>query len=492
MTYRNPVIPGFYPDPSVCRLKDEFFLVASSFIYSPGVPIFTSSNLVDWTQLGNVLDRSSQLDLTATHDWSSLGVYAPTIRHHDGQFFMITTNVSFHGAKTFLVTSKDPAGPWSDPVPVPVPGIDPDLAWDHDGNCWVHFSGLGGIARARIDHESGTFLSGPDLTWSGTGLQYPEAPHLYEREGVWYLLIAEGGTHGGHCVSVARGPSPVGPWEAAPTNPILTHRSTDSPIQNTGHADMVECTDGSWWMVLLGVRPHGIGPGFHTLGRETFLVPVQWEDGWPVPGDPALQMADVPAPGRPAPGPGPREEFDSAVLGHHWVGVRRPPGAVSSLQARPGWLVLRGGEATLDAPEPTFVGRRQQHHYCRAGTRVDAAPGVEAGLSLLLDESAHYDVAVDGDHVVARARVGALMSVVARAPRPTGPVLLTVETVPDIHGPDAVCLGFEDSHGVAHTLARLDGRYLSSEVTGGFLGRLIGMFAVGGHASFEWFDYQQT
>jgi xylan 1,4-beta-xylosidase len=178
MTYHTPVIAGFHPDPSVCRAGNDFFLVASSFILSPDVPIFRSSNLVDWTQIGNVLDRSSQLDLTATRDWSSLGIYAPTIRHHDGQFFMITTNVGSKGAWSFLVTSEDPAGPWSDPLPVPVPGIDPDLAWDDDGNCWVHFSGLGGIARCRIDTSTGAFPSGPDLTWSGTGLQYPEAPHL--------------------------------------------------------------------------------------------------------------------------------------------------------------------------------------------------------------------------------------------------------------------------------------------------------------------------
>ena len=491
MTYRNPVIPGFYPDPSVCRVGNEFFLVASSFTYSPGVPIFRSSNLVEWTQIGNVLDRPSQLDLTATDDWSSLGIYAPTLRHHDGQFFMITTNVGSTGAKSFLVTSKDPTGPWSEPVPVPVPGIDPDLAWDGEGNCWVHFSGLGGIARCRIDSGTGTFLDGPHLTWSGTGLQYPEAPHLYEREGIWYLLIAEGGTHGGHCVSIARGPSPAGPWEVAPGNPILTHRSTESPIQNTGHADLVEFTDGSWWMVLLGVRPKGIGPGFHTLGRETFLVPVRWEDEWPVPGDPTPEMATAPGPSK-AVQPAGREDFELPVLGHHWVGVRRPPDAMSSLTARPGWLVLRGGEASLDSPEPTFVGRRQQHHYCRCSTRVEAAPAAEAGLSVLMDHAAHYDVAVTGDRVVARARVGSLESIVGSTSRPDGPVTLTVETGPDGYGPDCVSLGFEDGAGAAHTLARLDGRYLSSEVTGGFLGRIVGMYAVGGEAAFEWFDYAEA
>jgi xylan 1,4-beta-xylosidase len=490
LTYRNPVIAGFYPDPSVCRVGPEFFLATSSFTYAPGVPIFRSSNLVDWTQIGNVLDRPSQLDLSATSDWSSLGIYAPTIRHHDGRFFMITTNVTAKGAQTFFVTGEDPAGPWSDPIAVPMPGIDPDLAWDGDGNCWVHFSGLGGIARARIDATTGAFLDGPDLTWSGTGLQYPESPHLYERDGTWYLLIAEGGTHSGHCVSVARGPSPVGPWEGCPANPILTHRSTDSPIQNTGHADLVEFTDGSWWMVLLGVRPRGIGPGYHTLGRETFLVPVQWEDGWPVPGDPALEMPASPAPSDALSTPG-REDF-GAGLGHDWVGVRRLPNDIGSLAERPGWLVLHGSEETLETPTPAFVGRRQQHHHCRAMTSVDAMAAAEAGLSVLLDAAAHYDVAVQGDRVVARARVGALDSVLGSAPCPRGPVVLTVETGPDIHGPDAVSLGFTDDLGAPHTLATLDGRYLSSEVTGGFLGRLIGMYAIGGDAAFEWFEYREA
>ncbi len=392
---------------------------------------------------------------------------------------------------TFLVTSEDPAGPWSEPVRVPVAGIDPDLAWDGDGNCWVHFSGMGGIARCRIDAVTGELLTEPDLTWSGTGLQYPEAPHLFERDGTWYLLIAEGGTHGGHSISVARGSSPVGPWEGAPANPILSHRSTDRPIQNTGHADLVEATDGTWWMVLLGVRPKGIGAGFHVLGRETFLTPVHWEDGWPVPGDLALEMPVAPGPtGAPQP-PG-REDFDLPALGTHWVGLRRPPGAVCSLSARPGWLVVRGGEATLDSPEPAFVGRRQQHHHCRVRAPMEAGPAGEAGLTVLLDETAHYDIAVRGERVVARARIGALNSIVGDAPRPSGPVVVTVETGPHTHGPDTVSLGFEDDLGASHTLARLDGRYLSSEVTGGFLGRMIGMYAVGGDASFDWFDYEEA
>ena len=333
----------------------------------------------------------------------------------------ITTNVGTTGALNFLVTAEDPAGPWSDPVPVPVAGIDPDIAWDEEGNCWVHFSGMGGIARSRIDPSTGHVLAGPDLTWSGTGLQYPEAPHLFERDGTWYLMIAEGGTHGGHAVSIARAPSPVGPWEGAPSNPILSHRSTDQPIQNTGHADIVEATDGTWWMVLLGVRPHGVAPGFHVLGRETFLTPVDWVNGWPVPHDVQLEMDGGP-PGPTAPAaPAGRDDFDTFELGPRWVGVRRPPHAVSSLRSRPGWLVLKGGEATLDSPEPVFVGRRQQHRWCRVRARVDAGAASEAGLTLMMDETSHYEVGVHRGQIIVRARVGPLDTVVAERAVPARP-----------------------------------------------------------------------
>jgi beta-xylosidase len=471
---------------------DEYILVVSSFTYFPGVPVFVSKNLIDWEQIGHALDRPSQLDLTHTREWSSLGIYAPTIRHHDGRFWMITTNVTTAGAKTFFVTAEDPAGPWSDPVAVAIAGIDPDLAWDDVGNCWVHFSGLGGIARCRIDPSDGRILAGPDRTWSGTGLPFPEAPHLFQRGGTWYLMIAEGGTERGHCVSVARAPSPVGPWESAPSNPILSNRSTDRPIQNTGHADMVEATEGSWWMVLLGVRPRGISPGFHVLGRETFLTPVDWVDGWPVPHVVQLDMD-----GRP-PGPAEavaargRDDFDSPTLAPHWVGVRQSPSTAASLQERPGWLVIHGGASTLDSPEPAFVGRRQQHQCCRARARTEVGTAAEAGLAILMDETAHYEVVLSQSEILARARVGPLDAVVGRAPRPVEPIVLTIATEPHAHGPDAVTLGYEDETGALQTLAQLDGRALSTEVTGGFLGRTIGMFAVGGDAAFDWFDYREA
>ncbi len=479
MPWRNPVIPGFHPDPSICRVDGEYFLVASSFTWFPGVPIFRSSNLVDWTQIGNVLDRPSQLDLRGSESWASLGIFAPTIRHHDDRFWMITTNSTVGG--NFFVTADDAAGPWSDPIRVDVTGIDPDLAWDGEGRCWVHFSDGAGIRRVRIDDATGEIREGPDLAWSGTGLQYPEAPHLYERDGVWYLVIAEGGTERGHVVTVARGESPLGPWEPCPANPILSHRSTDRPIQNTGHADLVEAPDGRWWMVLLGARPRGMTPGFHVLGRETFLTQVEWIDDWPVVGEVVLEHEGSSAPDAWTG----RDDFDADVLHPRWISVRRAPASLTSLEA--GRLTLHGTEATLDSPTPVLVGRRQQHLRCRARVLVEPGAASEAGLTVYIDDGAHYEIGVCGGQVVVRGRSAPFEQVMATAPSPAGAVVLEVETVDHPWGPDAVRFSLD-----GEVLAEIDGRHLSTEVRTGFVGRVIGMYAVGGDAAFDWFEYEEV
>jgi beta-xylosidase len=493
VSYRNPVIPGLHPDPSVCRVGGDYYLVTSTFTYFPAVPIFHSRNLVEWSQIGNVLDRPSQLDLGATRGWASMGVYAPTLRHHDDRFWMITTNVTHAGARSFFVTAEDPSGAWSEPLTVDVSGIDPDLAWDGNGDCWVHFSGLGGIARCRVDDASGALLEAAVPTWSGTGLPFPEAPHLFERDGTWYLLIAEGGTERGHAVSIARGPSPAGPWEGCPANPIVTHRATEQPVQNTGHADLVQATDGSWWMVLLAVRPLGRSPGYHILGRETFLTPVEWADGWPIVAPVALEMPQrAPGPDHDTGSPvrAGRDDFDAPALDPHWLAIRRAPLAVASLDRRPGWLTVIGTDATLDSDEPAFVGRRQQHLRCRVRALVDPGSSTEAGIAVLMDEAYHYEVAVRGEHVVARARIGPVAQVLGDATLPDAPTVLVLETHTDGHAPDEVRLGFEDHAGSFQVLATVDGRFLSTEVVGGFLGRVLGMYAVGGEAAFDWFDYE--
>lgn len=503
-TYENPVIPGFHPDPSVCRVGADYHLVTSSFEYFPGIPVFHSRDLVHWRQIGNVLDRPGQFpvppDLPA-----SAGIYAPTLRHHDGRFWLITTNAG--GGGNFIVTSEHPEGPWSDPVWIDLPGIDPDLAWDDDGTCWCAFSG---IRLARIDPVAGRVLAGPWPIWSGSGLQYPEAPHLYRIGEWWYLLLAEGGTERGHCVSIARAASPRGPFEPAPANPILTHRGTDRPIQSTGHADLVQAADGTWWLVLLGTRPRGFTPAFHVLGRETFLVPVLWEDGWPVVG-PVLESYPAPGAWHPVEPPPAREEFDSPVLGPQWISPRVRPDGSWSLRDRPGWLTLHATGESLDRPGYTFVGRRQQHPDCRVRVRLDPGADARAGVAVRLDEAHHYDIEVADGQVSVIARIGPVRQCLALQPVPPGPLVLTVDVgttgllPPSVtgagqgavapagvrtSGPDMISFGVQAPDPVR--LADIDGRYLSTEVATGFTGRVIGMYVTRGTAGFDWFEYRST
>ena len=361
--YRNPVIPGFHPDPSVCRVGDDYFLVTSSFTYFPGVPIFRSTNLVDWTQIGNVLDRPSQLDLRSTPGNTSLGVFAPTLRHHDGRFWMITTVCTLDAGTAELLRDRERPDR-------SVVGPDRHRRVRHRSRPRVgRRRQLLGAHRARCDlavsdrrpHRCGA--RSPVTTWSGTGMQYPEAPHLLRRGEHWYLLIAEGGTERGHAVSIARGPTPCGPWESCPHNPIISHRSTDRPIQNTGHGDLVEAPDGSWWMVLHGARPQGMTPNFHVLGRETFLVPVEWVDDWPVVGDLVLQMDSTPPGARVG---GAREvarrlrrDHVGPALARHSFAARRQ-------------VVARGASRVADAARDRIAGGQ------RAGVRgsASAAPAV--------------------------------------------------------------------------------------------------------------------
>ncbi|MGI5289944.1 glycoside hydrolase family 43 protein [Nonomuraea polychroma] len=492
--YDNPVIGGFHPDPSVCRVGEDYYLVCSSFEYVPGVPIFHSRDLVHWRQIGNVLDRPAQLDLPPEASASG-GIYAPTIRHHDGRFYLITTNVE---RGTFVVTADRPEGPWSDPIWIDLPGVDPDLAWDEDGSCW---SAVSGNQVARVDPDKGEILEGPYPIWSGTGGKYPEAPHLYRVDGWWYLLMSEGGTERGHAVSIARARSPRGPFEPGPVNPILTHRGTARPIQSTGHADLVQAADGNWWMVLLGTRPRGHSPDFHVLGRETFLVPVTWVDGWPVAG-PVEERHPAPAACHPFPDAPARDHFDGETLAPCWISPRSRPDGSWSLTERPGRLTLHATGPTLDRAGHTFIGRRQQHHDCRVTARLEPGPSSRAGLSVRMDEAHHYDLEVSDGQARLIARIGPLRQCVAQHPVPPGPLTLAIDIrtrdilPPSATGPVAGPVGVEargpdtiafSADGVL--LAELDGRYVSTEVATGFTGRVIGMYVTEGSASFDWFEY---
>ncbi|GIE99797.1 glycoside hydrolase family 43 protein [Paractinoplanes rishiriensis] len=480
MTYGDPVVPGFHPDPSICRVGADYYLACSSFEYFPGVPILHSRDLVHWTQIGNALDRPGQLPLPPGTR-SSGGVYAPTLRHHDGRFWLITTVIG--GGGNALYTATDPAGPWSDPIWLPgVGGIDPDLAWDADGTCWCTTAG---VQQVRLDPHTGEPLGAAYQIWSGSpGAQAPEAPHLYRIGEYWYLLIAEGGTERGHSVAIARGSTPAGPFEPCPANPILTHRGTHHAVQNTGHADLVQAPDGSWWMVLLGARPRGGTPGWHVLGRETFLAPVTWVDDWPVVGD----LTAV----TPAPAPPWRDDFELTEFDPAWISLRHRPLGRYTTKDRVGWLTLHAGEGTLDDLDVTFLGRRQQHLSCRVRALVDPAGG-RGGLVVRLDERHHYEVEVSAGRVEVRARIGPTNTVLATLDVPSEPLVLRIEAVvtepsDPRDGPDTVHLGVE-REGDFTVLASLDGRYLSTEVAGGFTGRVIGPYAVAGTLHVDWLEY---
>lgn len=197
--YENPIIKGFNPDPSVCRAGDDYYLVTSSFQYFPGVPLYHSKDLVNWEQIGHVLSRESQLPLKEARSWN--GIYAPTIRYNNGKFYMITTNVTSNG--NFIVTATDPRGAWSEPILLDIPGIDPSLFWDDDGRCY-YCGAADGITFCEINPDTGEKLSTPKTIWYGTGGRYPEAPHIYKKDGWYYLMIAEGGTEFAHGVTIAR------------------------------------------------------------------------------------------------------------------------------------------------------------------------------------------------------------------------------------------------------------------------------------------------
>jgi len=500
VTYRNPVIPGFYPDPSICRVGEDYYLVTSSFEYFPGVPVFHSRDLVNWEQVGHCLTRRQQLPLE--HCRPSGGIYAPTIRYHDGRFYMVVTNVT--GGGHLYVYTDDPAGEWSDPVWVNtgLPGIDPSLFFDDDGTCYFTATSPRGIVQCRLDISTGAALDEPRPAWAGTGGSFPEAPHLYKIRGTYYMMLAEGGTERGHMVTIARGPTPYGPWEACPHNPILSHRSTNRPIQSTGHADLVQAHDGSWWLVFLGTRPHGPYPLYHNLGRETHLAPVQWSrEGWPVVGEGGLAALEAEAPAWTVDvvrrcDMATEDTFTGQRLPLYWNWLRNPTMANYRLGERPGTLRLVGSEATLDALDsPTFLGRRQRHHEVRVSVDLDFVPardGEEAGLTVFMNPRHHYEVGITREQgqrlAITRRTIGSLQVVTARAPLPaTGAITLSISAeTPEGVGPRShyvgdpeYLLGLVAAEGPLQVLDRPEMRYVSTEVAGGFTGVYLGMYATG-------------
>ena len=485
--YKNPVIPGFHPDPSVCRVGNDYYLVNSSFEYFPGVPLFHSRDLVNWEQIGHVLTRESQLSIKGGNMWG--GIYAPTIRYNDGTYYMVTTNNSDKG--NFFVYTNDPRGEWSEPVWLSQKGIDPSLYFEN-GHCYLVSNPNDAIWLCEIDPKTGKQLTESKRIWEGTGGRYPEGPHIYKRDGWYYLLISEGGTEYGHKITIARSRDIAGPYESNPANPILTHinkNAQSNPIQGVGHADMVQAHDGSWWLVCLGFRTQN--GQHHVLGRETFLAPVEWnEEGWPVvngDGTIDLDMKDVKTlPQVPLKNDLDRE-FNAPQLGVEWNWLGVPERSNYSLTERKGFLRIKGSEKKLDdnGCSPSFVGRRQEDIQFQATTKMQAQGKGNAGMTAYLCPFAHYDLFVSDNKLKLRYRLSELCYEKEICPVTDDSIYLRIEA-----NADAYTL-FYSTDGTHYTEAgRMNTRYLSSETNGGFTGVYIGLFVEGnGYADFDHFEY---
>lgn len=506
--FANPILSGFYPDPSNTRVGEDYYLVTSTFAYFPGIPVFHSRDLVSWKQIGNAIDRPGQLDFKQLG--LSRGVFAPTIDHKDGTFYILNTCVDCGG--NFVITARKPEGPWSDPYWLPdlEGGIDPALYFDDDGRSWVLnngppvgtplYEGHRAIWIQEFDRKTNkTFGPRTLLVNGGVDLStkpiWIEGPHIYKVDGWYYLSAAEGGTAEGHSQVVLRSRNVTGPYEPWKGNPYLTQRDLPrdrkNPITSAGHADLVQLPNGEWWGTFLAVQPYE--GDYYNTGRETFLMPVSWAEGWPrmtKPGEVIPHVAKrppLPASGEPFHKPKMRlrYDFNEARLGHEWMMMRNP---------RSTWHELRGGALRVqarpvglgDLGNPSYLGRRQQHMFASAATRVRFAPakvGDKAGIAALQSDEFWYLLSVargeKGPEVRLERRAGAKeaagRTLLASAPLTAAgrPVDLRIRARGGLYD-----FEYAVRPGQWRVLmAGADGKMLSTRVAGGFVGVTFGPYA---------------
>ncbi|MBE5940104.1 MAG: glycoside hydrolase family 43 protein [Lachnospiraceae bacterium] len=482
MKYQNPIIPGFYPDPSICKANGKYYLVCSSFQYFPGVPLFESEDLINWKQIGHVLTRESQLPLERAD--SNGGIYAPTIRYNNGRFYMVTTNVNIDG--NFYVYTDDIYGEWSDPIFVEQGGIDPSLYFE-DGKTYFTSNGEAddgqqGITQCEIDIETGKKLTPSVCIYKGAGGRYIESPHLYKIGDTYYIMVAEGGTEYGHMVVYGKGKTPYGPFENYHKNPVLTNRNLGGyVIQGCGHADIVCDDNGNFWMVHLAFRQIDRWMPFHITGREVYLVPMEFdEDGWFTAGvngitpveietdrlsDEIIQKIKK------------NESFESTAIGNEWVYIRNPH--FENYEFFEDKYVLKQTPVTLSEinDSPTAICIRQCQMTGDVSCKVECEDG-EAGISLYMNETHHYDLCLrkneKGYQVVKRSCIGGVEC---------------EQNVVDMETPEDVTLqiklDYKDYYFGAkqgdteYNLGKLETRYLSSEVACGFTGVMFALYTYG-------------
>ncbi|SFK57384.1 alpha-N-arabinofuranosidase [Sphingomonas sp. NFR04] len=499
--YRNPILSGYYPDPSVTRVGEDYYLVLSSFAHYPGLPIFHSKDLVHWTQIANAIDRPGQLDFTGMR--TSQAVFAPDISYHAGTFYIVNTCVGCKG--NFVITAKDPRGPWSDPIWLPFEGIDPSITWEGD-KAWIvnnrapdeppRYEGHRAIWIQEYDWRAGKMV-GPSTQLINGGVDiskkpvWIEGPHVFSKDGWYYLTAAEGGTSVNHSQVVFRSKDLLGPYVPFAGNPILTQRDLDpnrpNPVTSTGHATLVQTQKGDWWATFLGVRPYA--DDFYNTGRETFLLPVTWADGWPMilPHGKAVPLVGKlpnlpaqPAPALPTSGDFSYVDgFAGNKLSMQWVGIRTPKTPFYKVER--GELVITRPAPLGDLNQvPGFVGRRQQHANATVSVTVRYAPtkpGERAGLAAVQSDLHYlfYGLTNKGGTrtLALYTRAKGDEQLVASTPLPgTAPVTLTLRIT-------GGTMAFDYASGTKQgTLKRdLDVRFLSTHEASGFVGTIIGPMA---------------
>ncbi len=516
-TFQNPVISGFHPDPSITRVGDDYYLVNSSFNMFPGIPIFHSKDLVNWNQIGYVLNRPEQLNMKTPSN--SGGIWAPTIRYHDGLFYVIVTCKqcisSCNCGDNFYVTAKNPAGPWSNPIWVDKSyGIDPTIFWDDDGKTYYVGSthALEGgrewpsqdkIYISEIDLKTGKVLTDPIVLTSGhaTNAKFAEGPHIYKIKNKYLLMISEGGTWNNHAITTFIADKVTGPYAPTQVNPVLTHRhyGKDFPITTIGHADLVETQNGEWWSVMLGCRPID---GKYYLGRETFLTPVTFEGTTPIfnKGKGQVLMEDK----RPNLPWYPfekktKDDFDSEELALDWNFIRTPQEKWYKL--RKGYLEIETRpEKMTDKNNPSVIARRLGFLKSEATTKFKfKAQKVNevAGLVTFQNENYQYQLLKTKDSielikVYNKNRKQQTITKVASVAYPENVVVMRMIN-------DNMILKFyygKDKSSMHQIANNQDASVITSKEAGGFIGAYVGVYTSSNgkksknEARFDWFEYK--
>lgn len=498
----NPILSGFHPDPSICRVGEDFYLVNSTFEYFPGIPVYHSKDLINWEQIGHCLTRNSQVSLKKGAP-NCIGIYAPTIRYNNGVFYCIVTNVGDeHYSGNFYVWTKDPYGEWSEPVYTDFEGIDPSLFFDDDGGTYYSGTDDDGVYVCKMDIVTGKRLGDKMHLWSGSGANNPEGPHVYKINGYYYIMMAEGGTEIGHMETIARSKELNGPYEECPHNPILTNRGIVNSIMAVGHADLVDDIYGNWWAVCLCNRPTSY-PFTHCLGRETLLLPVKWENGWPVVGvnghaEPCIEVEVAGdesswVPTGYIPCSQMRDEFDGSTLHPSWNYIYNTvDGLVEKLDKG---VILHGNDNGIDSDDnKALICRRQEHFDCEATVAISSlveVNGAETGISAYLNNRHHYEIVlanVNGKKgILFRRQLGTMVMEENFTEYNSSEVELKL-----ICSKTSYKFAYKKADGRYEIVGEGETRLLSTEAGGCFTGNVIALYSTRTDATISSFEYKIT